>query len=99
MTTTSAFRNLFYDVKGEGLIQDSRFGKIIESETPLTIEFEAGLLVNRPRLNLSIGWQELMQLIGGIFDPESIKRVAPNARHELFTAQMAYGPRIDIEMP
>lgn len=47
----------------------------------------------------AIGMMEGLQLIAGVFDVEAIKRIAPNAKHELFTEQMAYGPRVVDQLP
>jgi hypothetical protein len=57
------------------------------------ISVPASALVQRPGLNRTLGYMELLQLVGGIFDLTALKRVAPRAKHALFTEQMAYGPR------
>lgn len=93
-----SFLALYNHVATTGTWEESRYGKMIESRAPVSVSFMPGQMVSRPRINYSIGWIEALQLIGGIFEPEDIKRVAPRARHELFTAQMAYGPRIKDQM-
>lgn len=93
-----SFQTMFHYVLTHGVSEESRYGRMIESRAPVSVAFHAGSMVSRPRINYGIGWIEALQLIGGIFEPEDIKRVAPRARHELFTAQMAYGPRIKDQM-
>jgi len=63
------------------------------------VEFAAGEMVSRRGVNDALGFMELMQILAGVFDPEEIRRVAPRADHSLFTAQMAYGPRIAGQVP
>lgn len=46
----------------------------------------------------AIGIMEGLQLIAGVFDKDAIIRIAPKAKHELFTLQMAYGPRIHKQL-
>lgn len=58
-----------------------------------------GMLVTRAGINYGIGWIEGMQLLAGVYDLESIKRVAPKANHDLFTPEMAYGPRVAHQVP
>lgn len=82
-----------------GIEVNSRHGKCIEYPIPRTLHVEAGLLVKRLGINYSLGWMEMLQFIGGVFDPDAIKRVAPRANHELFTSQMAYGPRVVDQVP
>lgn len=60
--------------------------------------FTPGHVVRRDRDNPAIGLIELTQLVAGTFDIESIARVAPNARLDLFTGQSAYGPRIGNQL-
>lgn len=99
MTNETVFTDFFEDVLHNGGAVDSRHGMTIEAYGPRTVSFHAGMLVRRPRAYYPLGWMELLQFIGGVFDPEAIKRVAPNANHELFTAQMAYGPRVLYQIP
>lgn len=58
------------------------------------VMFAAGEMVTRKGFNRKIGWMELLQLIGEVFDPEALQLAAPNADHSLFTPQMSYGPRV-----
>lgn len=53
----------------------------------------------RAGINYSLGWMELLQLVAGVYDLEAIQRVAPKANHSLFTYPMAYGPRVEEQMP
>lgn len=77
---------------------DSRYGKCFEVLGG-RFEIKSGSLVTRFGINYSLGWMELLQLVAGVYDPEGLKRVAPNADHSLFTYSMAYGPRISYAAP
>jgi thymidylate synthase len=44
-------------------------------------------------MNLKVGWVELLQLLAGIHDPRAYDVYAPKSRKQLFTPEMAYGPR------
>jgi hypothetical protein len=57
---------------------------------------EPGRHVTRPGLHRPLGYAELLQLVGGVFDRDALVRVAPRADHSLFTEQMAYGPRMFV---
>ena len=81
------------DVMNQGHWVDSRYGEMLES-IGASLILPLHRIPVRPGLSYGIGWQEGLQLIAGDFDLEAIKRCAPGARHELFTAAMAYGPRI-----
>lgn len=56
-------------------------------------------LIRRSGGNPAIGIMEGLQLIAGVFDKDAIVRIAPHAKHELFTEQMAYGPRVVKQLP
>lgn len=99
MIDPHVFNRFFCQVKENGIKVPSRHGDTIENTGPKTITFPAGALVSRPRIHYPLGWMELLQFVGGVFDPDAIKRIAPRANHELFTAQMAYGPRVLHQMP
>lgn len=88
-----SYSRLVNKVLREGSPTESRFGLTRESLN-VQFTFQAGTLVYRPKLAKVLGWMELCQLIGGVYDPQQIIRVAPNAQVGLFTSQMAYGPRI-----
>lgn len=77
--------------KPRGLLAYVRRNKIF-SYQPLTF-------IKKPKGNPAIGIMEGLQMIAGVFDLEAIKRVAPNAKHELFTPMSAYGPRIVNQLP
>lgn len=94
-TTFSDFYSLVYS---NGVAVPSRHGPTIEARRPFTCSFQAGMLVKRPRIHYPLGWMEMLQFIGGIFSLDLIKAVAPKANHELFTSQMAYGPRVAHQM-
>lgn len=95
------FRNydtLVDTVRRHGREVPSRYGPTREI-SGITVVVPAGALVSRERLSEGIGWQELLQLLAGEFDPGAIARVAPRARLELFTEDMAYGPRLRRQVP
>lgn len=77
---------------------DSRYGKCFEILGG-RFECQSGTLVTRRGINYSLGWMEMLQLIAGVYDLEAIQRVAPKANHSLFTYPMAYGPRVEEQMP
>lgn len=58
-----------------------------------TFDFVPGEVYARPGMNMDIGFIELLQWIAGGFSIKPFERHAPKARLELFTYQMAYGPR------
>jgi thymidylate synthase len=84
----------------------SRFGERVESRYGPCLEIlggkfqcESGSLTIRQGINDALGWMEMFQLLAGVYAPEELKRVAPNADHSLFTPQMAYGPRVTDQVP
>lgn len=92
------YEQIYTALRVDGDCVPSRMGDTYETlAEPVT--WEAGYIVPRQGLNLALGFMELLQGIAGIFDPEQIKRVAPKAQHELFTEQMAYGPRLAPQIP
>jgi hypothetical protein len=95
----NAFVDAFSLVTHFGAEVPSRYGATLELPRPLNVTFDAGMLLSRPKINYGLGWMELLQLLAGIFDPKALVRMAPNAQHNLFTFQMAYGPRIYHRMP
>lgn len=56
--------------------------------------FRTGWFPRRPKDNPAIGIIEGLQFIAGKFDKDAIISAAPGAKHELFTHQSAYGPRV-----
>jgi hypothetical protein len=78
---------------GEGSELPSRYGDTLERRN-VTVAVMAGEFPLRPRLNTGIGFMEGLFLVGGFFDLDRIKAVAPRADHSLFTLNGAYGPRI-----
>lgn len=59
---------------------------------------ESYIMWRRPHDNIMIGIMEGLQFMAGVFDIEQIKRVAPNAKLELFTGQSSYGPRCGTQV-
>lgn len=86
------------DIMNFGNRIESRYGPCIELIGG-RFECPSGLLLQRNGINYALGWMEMLQLIGGVFDFEAINRVAPLANHELFTWTMAYGPRLRDQVP
>lgn len=93
-----SYSELFEELEANGEVVMSRHGPTLE-RLGVAVTFEAGEMVTRAGIRDALGFMELMQIVAGVFDPEAIKRVAPRANHELFTAQMAYGPRIVGQVP
>lgn len=81
-----------------GVPIESRYGKCFEILGG-TQDLTPRVLATRKGINLSLGWMEMLQLIGGVFDPLAIQRVAPKANQSLFTYPMAYGPRVIGQVP
>lgn len=77
---------------------ESRIGMTREL---LSITFGApmGAIPRRKKMNLAIGWSEMLQLIGGDYRPEVLERVAPKSDLALFTKNMAYGLRTRDQIP
>lgn len=86
------------EVLHRGIPMESRYGPGIEL-LGASEEFNPRVLAQRKGINWSLGWMEMLQLIGGVFNPKAIKRVAPKANHSLFTYPMAYGPRVIDQIP
>ena len=94
----SRYSVLLAQLQEYGYLIDSPYGRAVE-RIGISLGFDAGSLVNRRRGNLNIGWIELLQLLAGVFDKESLIRAAPNADHSLFTEGMAYGLRVRDQLP
>jgi hypothetical protein len=76
----------------------SRYGQTLEA-LGLVVRSEPGELPRRRGINRRLGWAEALMVIGGTFDAEVLKAVAPRADHSLFTGPMAYGPRLRDQLP
>lgn len=81
----------------EGIAANSRYGTMKELVAQ-QVRFIPGEMVSRTGVNQALGFMELLQILAGEFDLDHIKRVAPRANHELFTLEMAYGPRTSKQM-
>lgn len=86
-------REILLDVIETGTLVESRIGQTIELPN-INASWPAGIYYTRPKMNEWIGWTELLQLISGTFSHKTYQLLAPNAQLELFTPDMAYGPRI-----
>lgn len=93
--------NLDYLVRNvlrDGHRVESRYGDCLE-RIGGRLRCESGSLFTRKGINWALGWMEMYQLIAGVYFPEGLKKVAPNADHSLFTYDMAYGPRVRDQIP
>jgi len=81
----------------EGSQIDSRYGPTYERQN-VAVSARPGEYPLRPGLNSKIGILEGLFMVGGFFDLDAIKRVAPNADHSLFTKNGAYGPRVGNQL-
>lgn len=91
-------RNFAEDVVIKGSLVDSRYGQCYEVLGGRLV-FPSGFLVTRQNINYSLGWMELLQLVAGVYNLRALMKVAPAADHSLFTEKMAYGPRIQSQVP
>lgn len=92
-TSYNFMREILLDVIQSGTLVESRIGSTIELSN-INASWSAGTYYTRPKMNEWIGWTELLQLISGTFSHKTYQLLAPNAQLELFTPNMAYGPRI-----
>lgn len=91
------YKDLVEQVVTDGRFVESRLGGTYEV-AGLQVRTDAGTLVHRKGINYRLGWMEFLQLVAGVYDPERIKAVAPNADHTLFSEQSAYGPRVRAQL-
>lgn len=93
-----AYYDLVMRVWNLGQTVESRFGPTKEL-LGQSIKLPATAVLDRPGMNLKIGWVELVQLIAGVHDPKAYVKYAPKSQLSLFTPQMAYGPRLRDWLP
>jgi hypothetical protein len=86
------------DLALHGDAVDSRYGQTLEA-LGLVVRSEPGELPRRRGINRRLGWVEALMVIGGTFDADTLRAVAPRADHSLFTGPMAYGPRLRDQLP
>jgi hypothetical protein len=86
------------DLALHGDVVLSRYGTTLEA-LGLVVRSEPGELPRRRGINRRLGWAEALMVIGGTFDADTLKAVAPRADHSLFTGPMAYGPRLKDQLP
>lgn len=91
------YNTLYWYVKFNGRDVPSRFGPTHEL-LGQSFTCQAGDILSRKRLNLALGFMELCQVVGGFYDDVGFRVVAPSAAHNLFTKDMAYGPRFKDQM-
>lgn len=87
------YTSLVWSTWYNGLEVPSRFG-LTHEVLGGSIVMNAGEVPDRARMNLQVGWIELVQLLAGRFDKTAYERRCPKANLDLFTYEMAYGPRI-----
>ncbi len=92
------YAELIRTLREGGFRIESRFGPAREVPSG-KVRIVAGEFPLRDKININLGMMELLQLIAGTFDPAALRIVAPKAQHELFTEQMAYGPRVREQVP
>lgn len=92
------YKELLDNCLTSGDLVPSRLGPTKELRG-VTYAFQPGDAVYRPGISEPLMWCELLQLLGGVFDPDALKRAAPRANHDFFTPQMAYGPRLAAQIP
>lgn len=97
MILEETYPEFFERVKLTGKKVPSRYGDTVELLSEQFV-FHAGALVNRPKINYALGWQEALQLVAGIYEKDWIERVAPAANMDLFTKDMAYGLRVGMQI-
>lgn len=93
MSVKDTYNALSDEIRIYGLTVPSRFGKTREVIGECFSDYDCSIPV-RTKMNLKLATVETLQILAGIFDPEKLKEAAPNAAHDLFTEQMAYGPRL-----
>lgn len=98
LSNDSSVNSLVQQVIRFGEVVPSRYGPCLEILGG-RLQLPSGTLIVRKKMNYSLGWMEMFQLLGGVYDLDNIKRVTPNANHALFTYEMAYGPRIMPQIP
>lgn len=91
------YTSILWLVQNDGQLVESRIGPTKEMPDMRFI-CAMGDIPRRAGMNLSIGWTEMLQLIGGVYTREVFERVAPNSDLSLFTHNMAYGPRLKDQM-
>lgn len=98
MKAYRSYEHLLRDISQEGELVDSRIGPTYEL-LDQSFTFRAGSMVWRRGFSKALGWTELFQLLGGIFDPRTLTMASPKAAATgYFTEQMAYGPRIQPKL-
>jgi hypothetical protein len=92
------YQYLVQQTVGSGARVPSRYGVTYE-RLGVSTSVRPGEYGTRPGLAASIGILEGLFLVGGFFDLDLVKKVAPKADHSLFTKNGAYGPRVAHQLP
>lgn len=89
-----SYPHLLADIQGYGeLVEGTRISPTKELRGA-TFVCTPGDMVKRPGFSKKLGWLELLHLLAGTFDQAHFKMVAPKVKEGFFTANMAYGPRV-----
>lgn len=94
----TTYDNLIQFVRSNGERVSPRGHPTVEAAN-LSVAFSPGQFVKRSGMNLRLAFVEAMMLVGGFFDLDLIKAVAPNANHALFEKQSDYGARVRDQVP
>lgn len=92
------YSDLLDQVKTEGAMQPSAHGPTKELLAE-QYTLGPGEMLRRDNINYTIGYIEALQLIAGVYDRLIYQELAPNSQHILFTINMAYGPRVTLQVP
>ena len=89
-----SYPHLLADIQSYGhLVEGTRISPTKELRGA-TFVLTPGDMVKRPGFSKKLGWLELLHLLAGTFDQAHFKLVAPKIKEGFFTANMAYGPRV-----
>jgi len=96
-----SYRHTLLSCLKDGTITPSRVGGMDSLDVgqttelrDLTFEFTPGDEFYRPGYSRKLAVLEALHLLAGTFDADHFKAVAPKVGSGMFTAQMAYGPRV-----
>lgn len=92
------YSQLVSKVKRKGFQVNSRFGQTTELLGQRVV-FQPGEIVHRPGMSVRLGLMEMVQLIGGVYNLDSILQAAPKVHPGMFPEQIAYGPRLKDQVP
>lgn len=97
-TNLFSYNALVAKVKDRGMITSPR-GMTTSEILNERVSFVAGTFIHRQGSNLKLAFLEACMLVGGIFELDLIREVAPNANIKLFEKQSDYGARVRNQIP